>query len=58
MNVAIQVVVPAAAVLMLFALGLTLDGEQLSRPPVAAWARRAALRRRGEPVGQGAIGSG
>lgn len=31
MNVAVQVVVPAAAVLMLFALGLTLDGEQLSR---------------------------
>lgn len=28
MNVAVQVVVPAAAVLMLFALGLTLDGAQ------------------------------
>jgi len=31
MNVAVQVVVPAAAVLMLFALGLTLDGAQLAR---------------------------
>jgi bile acid:Na+ symporter, BASS family len=31
MNVAVQVVVPAAAVLMLFALGLTLDGAALAR---------------------------
>ena len=30
----------------------------LTAAPVAAWARRAALRRRAGPVGQGAIGRG
>lgn len=45
MNVAVQVVVPAAAVLMLFALGLTLDGAQLAhlvRQPRALLAGLAA----------------